>query len=176
MSLLWLISQFHSWLKCWWSHDLKCQQAVPHLLPSTIAHCSCSFISRPPSSAARQQALPLLAPPTPGFFAQTGYCFICAALPLDSNQTTVPVFVSATQFSRANKLFLSLTHSLRVSRLLTQTNRQLVPVNRIKQACLLFTSPTLRWQTNWLFCSGGPAPSAAKSRWPICLSLWESMG
>lgn len=123
---------------------LKCQQAVPNLFPSTIAHCGCSFISHPPSFAARQQALPLLVQPSLGFFAQTGYCFICAALPLDSNQTTVPVFVSATQFSRANKLFLSLTHFLCVSHSLKQTGSSSL-YNRIKQACLLFTSPTLRW-------------------------------
>lgn len=122
-----LISQFHSWLKCWWSHDLKCQQAVSNLLPSTIAHCSSSFISRPPFFAARQQALPLLAPPSLGFFAQTGYCFICAALPLDSNQTTVPVFVSATQFKQSKQAvpFFD-SFSLRLS--LARSNRQLVSV------------------------------------------------
>lgn len=50
-------------LECLRSHGFKCQQAVPGLHLSTTQHntgASCSFISLPPASIARLQALPLL--------------------------------------------------------------------------------------------------------------------
>lgn len=123
-------------------------------LYNTTQHWSQLFLYQPPShlyssapgSSVIRRGLPLL-------LNKQGYYLICTALPLDSNQTAVPVFVShPVQHSKQAVPFFhsfSVSHLLSLSPpllLLTPTNMRFLPLslsfrNRIEWAIILFTAP-----------------------------------